>query len=229
MRERDGAPYPAREKDNAPPFDSPAFRNRWLENRRRATRLDRSTQRTCARGQATRQDRQRGLRQSAIGGDLAAENAEKRRRVFGWVKFENVVARCFLSFFGDAIVIEGTNAGIGPHHLVGGDRRPEVAARSVAKILDFLWRHVHRIEVAAVIEVGRADQGVVLFEGDDEKHPPVLILQDIAPVVAKQPPDDDVTAFDEPDGGRDRNLERRLKNFVDPGAGRVDQRARESC
>src|ERR1700733_10032360 len=49
-RGRDGAPYPAREKDNAPPFDSPAFRNRRSENHRRATRLDRSTQQTCARG-----------------------------------------------------------------------------------------------------------------------------------------------------------------------------------
>ena len=161
------------------------------------------------RGQARRQDRQRRLRQSAIGGDLAAENAEKRRRIFGWVEFENVVARCFLRL-GGAVVIEGTDAGIGPDHLVGGDRRPEVAARGVAEILDFLWRHVHRIEVAAVIEVGRADQGVVSFERDDEKHPPILVLQDVAAVVVKQTPDDDVTAFDEPDGGRGRNLERRL-------------------
>jgi hypothetical protein len=69
---------------------------------------------------------------------------------------------------------------------------------------------VHRIEVAAVIEVGRADQGVVSFERDDEKHPPVLVLENVAAVVLKQTPDDDVTPFDEPDGGRGRNLERRL-------------------
>ena len=144
-----------------------------------------------------------------------------------WVEFENVVAGRFLRL-GGAIVIERTDAGIGPQHLVGGDRRPEVIACRVAKILDFLFRYAHRIEVAAVIEVGRANQGVVAFERDDEEYPPVLVLQDVAAVVAEQTPDDDVTAFDEPDSGRGRNLERRLKNFVDPGAACVYQRARSN-
>ena len=147
-----------------------------------------------------REHRQGGLGQAAIGGDLAAEDADQRRLARRGVKLENIVPGRGLGG-GSAIVVQGADARIGPSDLIRLNRRPEIFARAGAKIRNLLGRRLHLIGVAGVILLGRSDQGEFAFEGKRKEDAPVGILKDVAAIVGIKPGHDDMAAFDQTDGG----------------------------
>ena len=156
--------------------------------------------------------------------DLAAVNGEERRLAVRRVELEEILARRRLRL-GGAIVIERTDAGVGPADRVARRRFREIFGDGGEQIVDLavVDRDVRRI--AGEIEVGGADQRVIALVGNGEADAAIGILEDVGAVVFVKAVDDDVTAFDEADLGRRVQPDDAGDDIAYPRAAGVDQRA----
>ena len=164
------------------------------------------------------------LGQSPVGGDLAAEHREQRRRADRAIDFEMVVARHRRGIV-VAVVEQRAHAGIGPHHVFRPYRLLHVVAGDVAEIGDLLGGAdggLTRIDG----DVGRADQREGTLVGDDEDNAVVAVLQDEGVIAFVQARHDDVAALDEANTLVRLHFGLFVEEMLHPRARRVHQATR---
>ncbi|MCW0423200.1 hypothetical protein NB713_001143 [Xanthomonas sacchari] len=164
------------------------------------------------------------LGQLAVGGELAAEHVEQGRTV-ARVQFQQIVA-------GDLggvvllIVEQRAHAAVAPHHVVRGDLLAEVAIGCLAQITRLLAVDARCGRVGVVVDVGGADQGVVLLVRNGENDAPVRLLEDVGMVVLEQPRHHDVAALDQAQRVVVADVRHLVQELHRPRSGGVDQRPR---
>ena len=171
-----------------------------------------------------RQRLQRVFGQSAVGGDLAAEDVQERRAAFG-PQLEHVIPRG-LGGRGRAVIIQRAHARIGPDDIIGGDVLLEIAVGEIQQILLFCRRADRFVVWRAVVLIGGADQREIGLIRDGEDDAPVGALKEISLVMVKQAPRDNVRAAHQAHTLGRVHVHAVLQDFADPGAARVDQHLR---
>src|SRR4029434_9211498 len=95
------------------------------------------------------------------------------------------------------VVVQRPHAAECPNDVVRADRPREVGVGNLAQVVDFAARNLRCFEIVHG-DVGRSDQGEIVFVRDDEDDAGVRILQDVRVVLGVHTRDDDMTAFDVP-------------------------------
>src|SRR5207342_1191366 len=108
---------------------------------------------------------------------LAAIDRQQRRAA-GRVEFEHIIAGRSLGFAG-AVVIQWTNAGIGPDHILRLHGLGQVLACRSAEVFDLLDRRLYLGRVTVVIAIGGADQREIALIGNDEDDAAVGVLEHV--------------------------------------------------
>src|SRR5262245_26923982 len=119
------------------------------------------------------------LGQMPVGRDLAANDGQQRRRTRGRLEVEYKIARRVLRRT-LPIIIERANARIAPDHVGRLDRSGKILADPLAQVLDLLLGNADARGIAFKVDVGGADQRIVLFVRDGEGDAPVRVLKDVS-------------------------------------------------
>ena len=98
----------------------------------------------------------------------------------------------------------------------------QIFTHRFAKIGDFGGRGANLGGVALELFIRSADQGEVALIGNGENDAAVAVLENESPVVRKKPPDDHVTALDQPYAS-DLVGPGQTEHLSHPGTGGVDQ------
>ncbi len=159
-----------------------------------------------------------------IGRDLAAKDIQQGAGLGIAFQLQHIFAGGFLRL-GSAVVEQRAHTGIAPHDLVAGDGETEIFAGRGAEIVFFVLADRHRGRIAGIIAVGGADQGEVILVGNGENDPAVAILENIAAVMAVEPPHHNMAALDQADMVARRFVRNAIENLIDPGPGGIDHQA----
>ncbi|OIQ67565.1 hypothetical protein GALL_508540 [mine drainage metagenome] len=144
------------------------------------------------------------------------------------IELQNVVPCRFLRG-GGPVVEQRPHARIRPDDHVRRHRLAQIGAGGAAQIFDFRRAGVDVGRVAGEVQIGGADQGKVVFIGNQEEDAVVCVLENIAEIPVVQLGDDDVAPLNKANRCRNVCADHRTADVGDPRARRVDQRARPDC
>jgi hypothetical protein len=94
--------------------------------------------------------------------------------------------------------VQRANAGKAPDNLFIADRLCEVARERTTQVLYLRGRDSDQAGLALDRHIGGADQREVLFEGNDEHHAPIVVLQDVGVAMRQATPHNEMTALHHP-------------------------------
>ena len=138
---------------------------------------------------------------------------------------QHVVARDLARVLG-LVVEQRTDAGVGPHHVVRGDGGLEVVVGGGANVVDFLGRDLNPTGRGLELDIGGAQQRVILLVGDREQHAAVSGLEHVGVRVVEELGHHDVAALDEPDRVLRPGAACERAHLTDPWAAGVDDTPR---
>ena len=137
------------------------------------------------------------LGQLAKGRDLAAEHRQHRRGAIGVVELEDVVAGDSRRILG-IVVEERPNTGKRWIDVGARELAHAIAVDRAEQVGDFVFVGRDVLGLAAIGNVGGADQAEIALIGVDEDHPLVVVLQQIGLRPVPELRDHDVAALDQP-------------------------------
>lgn len=145
---------------------------------------------------------QRRLCETAIGGDLAADDMQQR-----WtgahIQVQAIVPADRGRIAG-AVIVERANAGKAPDDHLPRDRVAEKPICEIEQVVDFGVRNMRVLGIALKALVGGSDQREGVLEGQREDDAAIAVLKQVSLVRAVETRDDDMAAFDEPDARQRR-------------------------
>ncbi len=138
------------------------------------------------------------FRQAPVRSNFSAEYRQHRRLSFFGFQLQAIVARdC--GRVGDFFFQQRPHAGIGPDHLRWRYRRLEIAADRFTQVSSLFIGNCNLARIAAVLDIGGADQGEIGFVRNRKDDALVGVLEDVRVIVIEQTPGDDMAAFDQTD------------------------------
>ena len=161
-------------------------------------------------------------------GDLATEDREQGGpsfqviEAFRVIELQHIVARCLLRL-GCSVIIERTDAGIGPAHILARYRPFEIFAHRREQVIGLGIRNPRCAWIAFMILVGGSDQRVVLLIGNGKADTAIAILEDVAAVVIVELVDHQMAALHHADFVGVIVAGDSSQHLTDPWSRRIDQ------
>src|SRR6185437_11661576 len=160
----------------------------------------------------------------AEGGDLAAEDVE-RRRPARRVEIEYIVAR-HRRWIALAVVKQGADAGERLQHVLALEFVLEISIHGGDEIGDLALVRRDLLGAAGERNIGCADQRLVAVVRVDENDALVVVLHQISLRPVPELARDDVAALDQPHRATRIAAEHAADHIIDPGSAGVDDGAR---
>ena len=165
------------------------------------------------------------FRQAPVGGDLAAENRQHRCLTLLGLQLKAVITRDG-GRVGDFLFQQRPHAGICPDHLCRGYRDFEIAVHRLAQVSDFLFRYLNLARIAAVLDIGSADQREISFIWNRKDDALVRVLKNVRVIVIEQTFGSDVASLDQTNMVLRRGMQGAVQQAGYPGSGGVDHTTR---
>src|SRR5690606_11951332 len=138
---------------------------------------------------------QHRLRQAPVRGELAADHVDDAGPVSRLRVLEHVVPGRLLGL-ANAVVVQRANTGETSDDVRGTHPMLEIVGHARQQVVALFVARGDDGRVAVVVDVGGADEDVVVLEGQHEHDAPVMVLQDVGAVVVEPLAHDQVTALD---------------------------------